>query len=128
MPTFLDFLIVGCGGALGAMSRFAVRNIGVFDDNPYYYTVAVNISGCLIIGIIGALFNYWRVNPMWNYLCIVGILGGYTTYSAFTFDAMELIQVGLWGRALFYISVTFFGGLGACALGLFGTERLLKLI
>lgn len=126
--TVIDFLIVGAGGALGAMSRFAVRHIGVFDDNPYYYTVAINISGCFVIGILGALFNYWKLSPVWTYFCMVGFLGGYTTYSAFTLDAMELVQVGMWGRALFYVGITLVGGLGGCALGLFGTERLLKLI
>ena len=126
--TFYDFLIVGLGGALGAMSRFGVRHMGIFDDNPYYYTVAINISGCFVIGILGALFQFWKLSPIWTYFCMVGFLGGYTTYSAFTLDAMELVQNGMWARAFFYVGITLVGGLGGCALGLFGTERLLKLL
>ena len=128
LATLLDFLIVGLGGALGAMSRLGVRHMGVFDDNPYYYTVAINLSGCLVIGILGALFNYFKVNPMWNYFVIVGFLGGYTTYSAFSLDAIELLQNGLWGEFFYYIGITFIGGLGLCALSFFGTNRILKLI
>lgn len=128
LSTFYDFLIVGLGGALGAMSRFGVRHMGMFDENPYYYTVAVNISGCFVIGVLGALFQYWKLSPVWTYFCMVGFLGGYTTYSAFTLDAMELVQNGMWLKAAYYVGITLVGGLGGCALGLFGTTRLLKLL
>lgn len=124
--TIIDFLIVGAGGALGAMSRFGVRHMGVFDDNPYYYTVAINLSGCLVIGILGALFSHFKVNPMWNYFLIVGFLGGYTTYSAFTLDTMELFQLGKWVEAAKYVGITFVGGFLLCGLGYFGLLRLLK--
>lgn len=124
----LDFLIVGCGGAIGAMSRFGVRHLGMFDDNPYYYTVAVNISGCLVIGVLGALFTYFNVNVRWNYFIVAGFLGGYTTYSAFSLDAIELVNAGMWREFFIYISLTVIGGLGSCALGFFGTHRLLKLV
>lgn len=125
---FFDFLIVGLGGALGAMSRFAVRHLGWFDDNPYYYTVAVNLSGCFIIGIIGALFVYFNVSARWNYFIIVGFLGGYTTYSAFALDAIELLNQQMWKDFAIYMSIVVVGGLGLCALAFFATNRLLKLI
>lgn len=63
---------------------------------------------------------------MWYLFLLTGLLGGYTTYSAFTLDAMELVQQGRAMQALFYIAITFIGGLGGCAIGLFGTEHLLK--
>lgn len=124
----IDFLIVGLGGAMGAMSRFGVRHLGIFDNNPYYYTVAVNISGCLIIGILGALFLYYNVSARWNYFVIVGFLGGYTTYSAFALDAIELVNQNMWKDFFIYIGITFIGGLAICALGFFGVNRLLKLV
>lgn len=128
ISTFVDFLIVGCGGALGAMSRFAVRHLGIFDDNPYYYTVAVNLTGCFIIGIIGALFVHFKIGAHWNYFVIVGFLGGYTTYSAFALDAIELLNGSMWKEFFTYMSIILVGGLGLCALGFFGVNRLLKLI
>lgn len=128
LSTVLDFLIVGCGGAIGAMCRFGVRHLGMFDDDPYYYTVAINLSGCLTIGILGALFTFFRVNAHWNYFLLVGFLGGYTTYSAFSLDAIELVNAGMWREFFKYIGITIVGGLGACAIGFFGTNRILKLI
>lgn len=124
----IDFLIVGFGGALGAMCRFWVRHFGIFEDNPYYYTVGINLSGCLIIGIIGALFLYYKVPAQWTYFVIVGFLGGYTTYSAFALDAIELLNQQMWKDFIIYVSITFLGGFGLCALSFFGVNRILKLV
>ena len=125
---FVDFLIVGLGGALGAMSRFGVRHLGVFDNDPYYYTVAINLSGCFIIGILGALFLYFNIGVRWNYFIIVGFLGGYTTYSAFALDAIELLNNQQWKEYFIYMGIIIIGGLGLCAIGFFAVNRLLKLI
>lgn len=108
------------------MSRYGVQHLGIFDDDKYYYTVGINITGCITIGILWALFQHWRVPYHWHLICLVGFLGGYTTYSAFTLDAMQLVQNGMLLRALYYIGITLVGGLGGCALGLFVTEKLLK--
>lgn len=121
-----NFALVGLGGAIGAMSRYGVSQIGIFDEDPYYYTVVINISGCIIIGVLWALLIHNHAPEYWYLLLLSGVLGGYTTYSAFTLDAMKLIQDGLWERALFYIALTMIGGLGGCALGLFLTEKLLR--
>lgn len=126
MSLFLQYLIVGLGGALGAMSRFGVEHLGIFENDKYYYTVAINITGCLTIGVLFALFEHWNI-PKFYYLWILtGFLGGYTTYSAFTLDAMQLLADGMMGRAIFYVGVTLIGGLGGCALGLFGTRFILN--
>ena len=123
----LEYIIlVFLGGGLGALSRYGVSNLGILEHDKYYYTVAINITGCMTIGIIWALFNHWGLSRKWYMLTITGFLGGYTTYSAFTLDAMQLVQEGRWAQALFYVGVTVIGGLGSCALGLCITERLLK--
>lgn len=126
MNTLYHCLLVFIGGGIGALSRYGVSNLGIFDEDKYYYTVAINVTGCLTIGIIWALFQHYNVARSWYLLAIVGFLGGYTTYSAFTLDAMQLVQAGHWLKALFYIGITLVGGLGGCALGLFVTEKLLK--
>ncbi|MDE6321287.1 MAG: CrcB family protein [Muribaculaceae bacterium] len=125
-PHVLEFALVGLGGAIGAMSRHGVTYLGVFDDNPYYYTVAINLSGCLIIGIFTAFFLHYDFSRLWSLFFSVGVLGGYTTYSSFTRDAIELVEKGDMGTALLYIAITMVGGLGACFLGLVGTQHLLK--
>lgn len=126
MSPLYNCLLVFLGGGFGALSRYGVSNLGIFDEDKYYYTVAINITGCITIGIIWALFQHYNVARNWYLLAIVGFLGGYTTYSAFTLDAMQLVQAGHWLKALFYIGITLIGGLGGCALGLIVTEKLLK--
>ena len=110
------------------MSRFGVRHMGIFDDDPYYYTVAINLTGCLIIGVLGAIFPFFKIAPHWNYFIIVGFLGGYTTYSAFSLDAIELLARGMVKDFFIYIGITIVGGLGLCAAGYFGTRHFLKFI
>lgn len=124
-PHVLEFALVGLGGAIGAMSRHAVTFMHIFDKNPYYYTVGINITGCLIIGIFTALYKHFGFSDLWSLFFSVGVLGGYTTYSAFTRDAIELVARGQVGLAFFYIAITLVGGLGAAYLGLLGTQRLL---
>lgn len=128
LQSLIDCAVVFAGGGLGALSRFGVQHLGIFDKDKYYYTVAINITGCLTIGILWALFHYWGLQRQVYLFAITGFLGGYTTYSAFTLDAMQLVQAGDWAKALFYISITLVGGLGGCALGLMGTEKMLKMI
>ena len=126
MDSLYNCLLVFIGGGLGALSRFGVQHLGIFDNDKYYYTVGINISGCIVIGILWAFFQHWNVARIWYLFAITGFLGGYTTYSAFTLDAMQLVQDGHWLRAAFYIGITLIGGLGGCALGLFVTERILR--
>ncbi|MCC8072058.1 MAG: CrcB family protein [Bacteroidales bacterium] len=125
-PLYLQILLVALGGAIGCLCRFGVQHIGWFDENPYYYTVAINISGCFIIGVLGALLGFWGAKQIWYVFLFTGCLGGYTTYSAFTLDAMLLIQRHLYWRAVYYITVTLVGGIGGCALGYFGLDKLLR--
>ena len=72
----IDYLIVGLGGAIGAMSRFGVEHLGIFDDNKYYYTVGINITGCVTIGILWALLHYWNAVKSWYLFMLTGMLGG----------------------------------------------------
>lgn len=129
LQTILHCLLVGLGGALGALSRYGIQNLSVFKVPTYFHTAAtivINITGCLAIGIIWACFQHYNVSRMWYLLIITGFLGGYTTFSAFTADAMTMVQDGLWIEAFCYVAITLIGGLGGCALGMFMTFRLLK--
>lgn len=126
LSTVTQFAIVALGGAFGAMSRFGVQSLPLFGEDKYYYTVVINVSGCLIMGILWAIFSHFGTSRGWELLVLTGFLGGYTTYSAFTLDAMELINRGQFWLMGYYIAITILFGLGGCALGLFGTDRLLK--
>lgn len=122
----VDIVLVFVGGGCGALTRFGVEHLPWLDNDKYYYTVFINVTGCFIIGLLWAMFQHWNVPRAYYLLCLTGFLGGYTTYSAFTLDAMLLIQNGRVLEAIFYVAITFVGGLGGCALGLFVTEKILK--
>lgn len=119
---------VALGGACGSVARYLLTNVYLALPGKYYHTLVVNITGCLIIGLLYACLARWGVSQTCRDFLLVGCLGGYTTYSTFSMDAMQLLQQGRWQMALIYLLVTVVGGLVACAVGYFGTEKLLKLI
>jgi fluoride exporter len=97
-----QLLLVSLGGAIGTAARYltavlAVRWLG--SDFPYG-TLAVNLVGAFLIGLVQELAAITMVAPESMRLFIVaGILGGMTTYSAFTYETVHLAALGTWGRA-----------------------------
>lgn len=128
MNVLINCLCVAAGGAIGALSRYGVENLGCFDENKYYYTVVINISGCFLMGVLWALLQFWHADVRWSLFLLTGVLGGYTTFAAFSLDAIQLVQDGMFDKFLIYLGLTFVGGLGACTIGLFVTEKILKMI
>ena len=122
------YLCVALGGALGAVSRYAAGNLPVLGGNPHFKTMAINIAGCLAIGIIWAVLESQQASRVWYNTLIAGFLGGFTTYSSFSLETMRLLADGRAGESILYVFLTVAGCLGACALGLFGTVRIIKLL
>lgn len=126
MSTLLNCLFVFVGGGLGALSRFGIQNMGILDKDKGFNTVVINITGCIVIGILAALFHYWNLGRQWYLFVITGFLGGYTTFSAFSLDALQLFQNGEVTKAIIYVTLSVVGGLCGCALGFYGIEKLIK--
>ena len=95
----MTYLWVALGGALGSVARFALAAfIGRrFGDNFPWGTILVNVSGSFLIGVLVALSeNGGKLAgavPLQRFL-IVGICGGYTTFSAFSIQTLELMRNG----------------------------------
>ena len=110
----MDYLWVGLGGFLGANARYAL-SVWVVDRLGAafpWHTLLINVSGSLAIGLIMAvLTEKLVVDPAWRLLLVVGFLGGYTTFSAYTIETLALLAEGEWLRALGYV-------LGSNGLGL----------
>ena len=123
--TPLYFLLIILGGGLGALCRYCVEYLGLFETNKYFYTTVINLSGCLVIGILWTVFQYFHASRGWYLGAITGFLGGFTTYSAFALDAVKLMAEGQWLRVAVYVGITVFGGLVACAIGIIGTKKLI---
>jgi len=76
------------GGALGSLARYLVSSAVVarFSGRFPLGTWIVNITGCFFIGLLMAHFDARGVHPNWRLLLVVGVLGGFTTFSAFEYE------------------------------------------
>lgn len=123
----LLILSVAAGGALGSVARYMV-NIGagrMLGTGFPFGTLIVNIVGCCIIGFLAeAMALRWNLGLEWRSFLIVGILGGFTTFSAFALDTMVLLQRGANVPALIYICASVLLSLGGAMLGILGAKGL----
>lgn len=120
MPVNLaDCIIVAAGGALGCLSRYLLQHLPILAVDKTYHTMAVNIIGCLLIGLVATLLDNNSSPKEIRLLCVTGFLGGFTTYSTFTLDAMTLMRQGLALRAFTYVAGSFIGGIVAFLAGMF---------
>ena len=79
-------------------------------------TFVVNISGAFLIGLLMTIFvDHFKINPHWRYFLIVGILGGYTTFSALSWEVYELYSVGASVLAAGYFVASAMGGTATVA-------------
>lgn len=113
---FKQFLLVGIGGAIGSMLRYFCSLIIKHNYFPFT-TLTVNIIGSFIIGAVMAIavkeanFNSWRL------LLATGICGGFTTFSALSWETLQLLQQKRYTNAILYIVTSVVFGLAAIFLG-----------
>jgi len=121
----MNYLLVFVGGGLGAALRHAV-NVGcgrAFGTSFPYGTFIINISGSLVMGLIaGYLAFRGDAAQPWRLFVMTGILGGYTTFSAFSLDSMLLYERGEIALAAFYV----IGSVVLAILGLFAGLSLMR--
>lgn len=121
-----DILLVGIGGGLGAISRYAL-GIGIvrwLGTGFPWATLAINLMGCLLIGMalgagpgpMGFLSRELRL------LAVIGFLGAFTTFSTFGYETIALLQGGKAALALGYVLASVLLGVGAVALGIMATR------
>jgi fluoride exporter len=122
----MAYLWVALGGATGAVTRFAVAQwTGARWGWTFPWgTFAVNVTGSLAIGLVMTLLVARGADPAYQLLLVTGFLGGYTTFSAFSFEALTLFEARRWDAAALYVIGSVVLGLLATALGL-GLGRLL---
>jgi fluoride exporter len=114
----LNGLLVFVGGGLGSVARWgATALIGARMGHAFPWgTVLVNITGSLIIGLFATLTapeGRWIVPPQARLFFMVGLCGGYTTFSSFSLQTLELLQAGEWFRA----ALNVFLSVALCLLG-----------
>jgi CrcB protein len=114
------YLLAAAGGALGALARWGVavalpRSAGHWP----WATLAVNLGGCLLMGVLLAVLAARRPDDdrLRTFLG-AGVLGGFTTFSAFAVEVADLLRAGVPLLAAGYVGVSVLGGLVAVAVGL----------
>jgi CrcB protein len=102
----MTYLLVFLGGGLGAALRHGV-NIGSarwLGTSFPYGTLTVNVTGSLVMGLLAAYLAFkGDASQSWRLFVATGILGGYTTFSAFSLDVALLYERGAIGLALGYV-------------------------
>lgn len=119
-PLFSNILYVGIGGAIGAILRYCVSLL--FSGTHFCLslpTITVNITGSFLIGFLSALFATSSAPTALRMLLIVGLLGGYTTFSTFAFDSSSLMLKGEWQLFILNILINNIGSILAAIGGLF---------
>jgi CrcB protein len=108
----VNLLWVGLGGALGSMARYWLSGVVAqrCGETFPWGTMVVNVSGCFVVGLFVSLTGTdgrWMVNPTARQFVVVGILGGYTTFSSFSLQTLNLAREGewLWAGANIMLSV-----------------------
>ena len=116
-----SLLLVALGGGIGSMLRFLTS----FLTNKYYAssfplaTFITNVLGCLLIGILmGSFDRSGTQSSELKFLLVTGFCGGYTTFSAFSYENIKLLQSGQTNTALAYMALSLVTGLLATWAGL----------
>ena len=99
-------LSVALGGAVGATLRHFVGIfiVSVFHVASLWGTFTVNVVGCIVTGcLLGLAVHAWSPSESMRAFVFVGVMGGFTTFSAFSADTVLLIERGAWGTAAAYV-------------------------
>jgi fluoride exporter len=117
----VDVLWVGLGGFVGSSLRFVisgwVHRLPGTSSFPFG-TLVVNVVGCLLVGLIGGWAEHRQVlSPATRLFLLIGVLGGFTTFSTFAYETLAFAHGADVGRALANVGLQVVLGLGAAWLG-----------
>ena len=119
---------VAVGGAVGALARYAATRVWPTEPGDFPWTIlAVNLLGCLLIGVLlVVLTERGPVHPLWRPLLGTGVLGGFTTFSAYSVDLQQQLADGRLVQAAGYGLATLMGAVLATAAAVAATRRLTR--
>ncbi|WP_431876468.1 FluC/FEX family fluoride channel [Micromonospora marina] len=118
--------VIAAGGVFGALARAGAQSAVPHQAGGFpWATFAVNVTGCLLIGVLTAALAARPAHPLTRPFLGVGVLGGFTTFSAYAVDAQRLLAGGAAGTAAVYLAATVLAALAAVAAGDAVTARVL---
>jgi len=123
----LRILLIALMGALGTLTRYGLQGVVQYRSGSAfpYGTLAVNLSGCLLLGFLGQLtLNRMVISPEWRIAMTIGFFGGYTTFSTFGWETAKMLQDGEWMHAAAYVSASVVAGLLLTLAGIHAANRI----
>ncbi len=120
----MEVIIVALGGAIGSALRYILsQKVNLLSNSDFPYAImVVNVVGCLIMGIMAGFFGRYPASPDLRLLLTVGVMGGFTTFSAFSLDVFILLEKGDIKGAAIYILGSVGLSLIAFAVGMFSVR------
>lgn len=115
-----QLIAIGVGGALGSVLRFLLSTwTHTFTGRAFPYgTLTVNVLGCLAMGFLFVMFlERFADNAVWRAAVLIGVLGGFTTFSSFSIETFNLIEQGEVLKALANVTLSVVLCLSATWLG-----------
>ena len=109
------FIAVAAGGAIGASLRYGISLLASRAESGAFpwHTFGVNVLGAFLLGLLMAVLPAGDAGERWRLFLGVGVLGGFTTFSTFSYEALSAAQTGNWPVAVAYV----LGSMTAALLG-----------
>lgn len=124
----LNTLLIFLGAGFGGVSRYWISNItyGFLGRQFPYGTLIINVSGCFLMGLLFVLIleRFDGVGPQLRSLLLIGFLGGYTTFSSFSIETLNLFESGAYLSASLNILLSIILCIAATWLGVMGGRQL----
>jgi len=119
-----DIVIVGIGSGIGGICRYLISLFMGHVENGFPWgTFAVNIAGCLLIGILwGVTARFQNFSPSFSLFLMFGFCGGFTTFSTFSKEGLTLLQANDYILFSLYVLGSVGLGIMAVALGYYTTK------
>jgi CrcB protein len=126
---FWNTLCIGFGGALGTMLRFWISGVvaRAYGERFPTGTLVINVTGSIIIGFFATVAGpegRLMVRPLGRQFFMIGICGGYTTFSSFSLQTLNLAREGQWAYAALNVGLSLLLCLGGVWLGFLAGETL----
>ncbi len=112
-------LVIGTGSFIGGILRYLLSVLvqTKFLSSFPFGTLTVNITGCFLIGLVFGLTERGNIAPEWRLFLVTGLLGGFTTFSAFSLESVSLFRDGQFFYAAAYIFSSIIAGIIATFTG-----------
>jgi len=124
----MKWALLALGGAIGTVVRYICSGLDYRWSNGVFpvSTLLINLAGSLAIGFVWGLFERAAVSPHARLFVMIGLLGGFTTFSTYSLESFNLIRDGEWKIALWNIGLSNIVGIALVFVGYAGSRALIR--